>query len=506
MTVPVAPNDLTWLHMDRDNNLMYTHGMLWFEQAPDWDAVEQILRERMVTRFPVFGRRAREIDGVWMWEDDPEFSLDRHVRRVTLPAPGSHAQAQEYVSSRYSQPFDPAHPLWEMDLISGAHDISDGDGAIVLARFHHAIADGVRIVQLLLSLLDPLSDDVLPASVGRGGGGGGGGGPVHVAVQAVRSTAWGAADFVNGAAAALARVPERMGTVRPSTLAAGVMRLRRPASITDAISEMASDENAVVNTWRSLARLGVARSSVTTVWSGTPGVDKRLWWITGVSLAQVRLVGREHGATVNDVLLSAVSLGLTEYLAEHGETGVDALTWMIPVSLEPLSAGAPDELGNKFAIVLLPMPIGIHDPHTLLRTMHSRMNRIKNSAEPAIVYGLQRTVAEVPEPLAVALTNFVANKSVGLITNVPGPRAAMALAGTEVAAILGYGPPTADHPLAFSIFSYNGTVNFGVATDVTLVPDPEGLVRHLEQAIERLLGHHGTPQDLPRDSGDQGPF
>jgi diacylglycerol O-acyltransferase len=434
----------------------------------------------------VFGRRAREIDGVWMWEDDPDFSLQRHLRRVTLPAPGGHAEAQAYVSSRFSDQFDPNHPLWEMDFISGVHDVSDRDGAMVLARFHHGIADGVRLVQVLLSMLDPLSDEVVPSNVGRAGLRGG---VLDDSVRVVKSTVRGTADFLGGAASTLVRSPAWISSLRPASVTTGLSRLRRPTVLTDSLSEMASEDNTLVNTWRSLARLSLSGRSVDTVWSGTPGVAKNVSWITGVPLAEVRRIGHAHGATVNDVLLSAVSLALTDYLAEHGETNVDELNWFVPVSLAPITAEPPKELGNKFAVVIVPMPIGITDPHRLLRTMRGRMNRIKRSTEPAIVYGIQRTVAEIPEPLAVALTNYVANKCVGLLTNVPGPRAPMALAGTEVVGILGFGPPSGDNPLGICIFSYNGTVSFGIGADATLVPDPGSLADHIAKAIQ-TLGEH----------------
>jgi diacylglycerol O-acyltransferase len=68
--------------------------VLWFAERPDWDAVEEVLRDRLVGRFPVFCRRAPEVDRTWVWEDDPEFSLERHVRKITLDEPGTLDQAR----------------------------------------------------------------------------------------------------------------------------------------------------------------------------------------------------------------------------------------------------------------------------------------------------------------------------------------------------------------------------------------------------------------------------
>jgi diacylglycerol O-acyltransferase len=475
MTVPVAPGDLTWLLMDRPNNLMYVHGVLWLEKTPDWDAVREVLQERLVQRFPVFGRRAVEIDGEWVWEDDPEFDLDNQVRSVTLPAPGTPKQIQDYISGRFSQPFDPAHPLWQVDLIEG---IDDGR-AMVLARFHHGIADGVRLVQVLLSLLDPMQDGAIPSAVGRSGRRSG---PAGMAAGVAKGVVGGAADFVSG------MVSSAQGAVTgiPRALTQGWIAVRNPTRITDAVSEVASEDNMLVNSWRSVSRLTLSGRSVDTVWSGTPGVEKKVAWITGLQLSTIRDIGKAHTVTINDVMLSAVSLGVTEYLTEKGEDSVDQVSWLVPVSLKPIDANIPKDLGNHFAVVMLPMPLGIRDPHTLLREMHSRMNRIKNSAEPMILYGVQRMVAETPTAVSVRLTNFVANKTVGLITNVPGPRVPMALAGTPVTGVLGWVPASGDQPLGVCIFSYNGEVNVGIAGDAGLVPDPDRLAELIEKAIGDL--------------------
>ena len=488
MTTPVAPGDLTWLHMDRPNNLMYVHGVLWLAERPDWDAVEQVLRERLVGRFPVFGRRAAQVDGTWVWEDDPDFSLDRHVRRVTLDEPGTIIQAQQHISTRFSQPFDRSRPLWEVDFIDpvsgldGEGDVG-GDGAMVLARFHHGIADGVRLVQVLLSLLDPLSIDAAPARVGRSGRGRGATGQ---AVRVAKHVATGTADFVAGMGSTVTRSPGWVTRLHPRNLAEGTALVRRPTRIVDSVTGVASEENKLVNTWRSLGRLTLSGRSVTTVWSGTPGVEKRVAWVSGLSLEEVRRVGRTHGVTINDVLLAAVSLGVTEYLTGKGEAEVDQLNWLIPVSLKPIDADLPEELGNHFALVMLPMPLGIGDPHRLLREIRTRMNRIKNSAEPAVLYGVQRAIAETPAALSVRITNYVADKAVGILTNVPGPRAPMALAGTEVRGILGWVPTSGNQPVGLCIFSYNGAVNIGIVSDAALLPDPDLLGQHIEQAVHRL--------------------
>ena len=472
MTVPVASTDLTWLLMDRPNNLMYVNGVLRLEQAPDWEAVEALLHERILSRFPVFRRRAEEVDGTWVWADDEDFSLANHVRRVTLPAPGSLAQAEAFISARFSEAFDSARPLWQVFLIDG---LDDGQ-ALLYARFHHGIADGVRLVQVLLSLLDPLGDGAAPGAVGRPRSRRPS--PAAAVAGVAKGLAGNAADLAAGGMAAVGKLPQ--------ALTQGWIALRSPVTVTDAISGVASEDNMLVNSWRSVSRLTLSGRAIDTVWSGTPGVEKKVAWVWGLPLERIRDIGKVHTVTINDVMLSAVALGVTEYLTEKGEDKVDQVSWMVPVSLKPIDTDIPEELGNHFAVVLLPMPLGITEPHALLRETHRRMNRIKNSAEPMIIYGIQRVIAETPAAVSVRLTNFVANKTVGVITNVPGPRVPMALAGTTVKGILGWVPTSGDQPLGVCIFSYNGEVNIGIASDAGLVPDPDRLAELIEHAVDEL--------------------
>jgi diacylglycerol O-acyltransferase len=484
MNVPVEPGDLTWLHMDRPNNLMYVHGLMWFDTTPDWDAVEQILRERLTGRFPVFRRRAVELDGTWVWQDDPDYALENHVRYVVLKEPGSIDQMQDHVSSRLSDQLNMSRPLWEIDFIEGINELGgEGPGAAVLARFHHGIADGVRLVQVLFGLLDPLSEGAMPSTVGRSRKGGG---AVGQAQRVVGHVATGTVDFVSGLGAAITRTPAKLYSQRTGALAEGIGLVREPARLVDAVSSVSEEDNKWVNAWRSLGRLSLAGRSAETVWSGTPGVEKKVSWVSGLPLDEIRRIGKAHGATINDVILAAVSMGITDYLADHGVNDLDQLNWLLPVSLKPIDAELPEELGNHFALVMLSMPLGISDVDVLLAEINSRMTRIKNSPEPALVYGIQRVIAETPSAVSVPLTNYFANKVVGVLTNVPGPRVPMALAGTEVAGILGWVPASGDQALGLCVFSYNGKVNIGIAADAELLPDPDRFADYIEAAVDRL--------------------
>jgi diacylglycerol O-acyltransferase len=484
---PIVASDLTYLTMDKPNNLIIVHSVMWFDDVPDWEGIRHVLKERLIDRFHVLRSRPRQIDGEWFWEEDPHLDLDRHVRHVTLPSPGDRAAAQDYVSSRISDPMDRDRPLWEVDFVDGYREVDGGNGSLMLMRFHHALADGIRLVQLMMGLCDT-EGDAAPPRVGRG--------PkdaksptaavADVAKDTVGQAASFAGDVAFAAVSAVPKVPGKIAGLGVNNFYEGWGLLTKPIRLTDAISGLAAEDNTTINTLRSAARLTLWGNESRLVADKAPGVPKRVAWVTGLEVARVKGVGAKYGTTLNNVLLSTLSLAVTEYLQEKGRKVPVEANFMVPISLKPMDMSLPKELGNHFAMVFLPMPLGISDPEVLIPEVASRMDRIKNSAEAMIVIGAVNAIAKLPQKIGDRITDTVANKSVGFITNVPGPRVPVYLAGNKVGGILGWVPSASDQNMGFAIFSYNGEVSIGILCDEGILPDPAHLAELIEQAFESL--------------------
>ena len=119
------------------------------------------------------------------WEDDADFDLERHVRRVTLSAAGDDEALQDYVNTCIGTPLLRDRPLWEIHLIDGY-----GSGSAIYSRLHHALADGIALMQVLLSLTDDESDMTSDhwQSIGPAADESGSGGIVAGAFRLVAST------------------------------------------------------------------------------------------------------------------------------------------------------------------------------------------------------------------------------------------------------------------------------------------------------------------------------
>lgn len=490
----IAAQDLTWLLMDRPHNLMHVNGLVGFDELPDFEVVVDLIMARMVRRYRTLSQVPVQRDGAWFWEDDVDFDIRQHVRRVVLED-GSEEALREHVSREFSRPFDQSHPLWEMQVVSGPPEA--GSGGYVYGRFHHGLGDGIRLVQLMIGVCDPV-DGALPRTVGRNTGEHRH--PLERVAQAVEDSVAGTVDYVGQAGRVAARAGRTLlFTTNPLQLAHHVgdalSVARHPVRLMDALTGIASLDNELSNSWRELARMLLSDGSDAAAWSGTPGVEKSVAWIEGVPLDGLKQAAREHGGTLNDLLIAAVSLALTDYLVGRGVEHVQELSWMMPVSLQPLDSTLPPRLGNHFVVVMLAMPLGIRDPRTLVREVHERTSRLKHSAEPLVAFGFQRAIAETPVTVARRLTDFFSGKTIGQLSNVPGPRVQLSMGGAGVRSILGWVPTTGDQPLGICLFSYDGAVNVGVATDARMIPDP----LHLVELIEHHLTGLAAPVDATRE-------
>ena len=90
-----------------------------------------------------------------VWVEDPDFELRRHVRRTVLPAPGDEAQLAAVVGEFASLPLKRDRPLWELLFVEG---LAGGRMAVV-AKLHHAVADGTAVVALLHSVVRGMSEE-----------------------------------------------------------------------------------------------------------------------------------------------------------------------------------------------------------------------------------------------------------------------------------------------------------------------------------------------------------
>ena len=82
---------------------------------------------------------------------------------------------------------------------------------------------------------------------------------------------------------------------------------------------------------------------------------------------------------------------------------------------------------------------------------------------------------------------MLAAKASAVMTNVPGPKQPLYLAGSRLDQVMVWVPQSGDIGIGVSILSYNDKVQFGMATDRHFVPDPETITPLFEAEFEKML-------------------
>jgi WS/DGAT/MGAT family acyltransferase len=205
-----------------------------------------------------------------------------------------------------------------------------------------------------------------------------------------------------------------------------------------------------------------------------------------VPLHHVKRIGRRLGGTVNDVLLTALSGALRRYLHDH-QVPVDGAGLRAVVPVNTRTAGEVADLTNDIGLVFLSLPTSTEDPIDSLAQVRRRMDRLKDSLEPAVTKGLLLALGTAPVGLQNALFDVLGSKASALVTNVIGPRERRYLAGAPLDSLMFWVPQSGGVGLGISILSYAGQVRIGVLADRHVVPDPAAIVAAFQAELGRLL-------------------
>ncbi len=453
--------------MDEPANLMQINGVLVLDQPVDVERIKAIVRRRLL---PIPRFRQRVVAGRGdhpRWQDDPAFDLDRHVLAAPLPAPGDDAALAAVVGEMMGTPLAADRPLWEFRLLQPYRG-----GCALLARIHHAIGDGVALMLVLLSLTDlqpsgpptvrPTPDEPMPPDT-----------PEPADESGINPFT----ELFCHPLHDIARIRALADEISPELmrlLQAPVEALRRSHLLTG------------IGGVGAFGRLVGRPADPSTPFKGPLGVPKAVAWSEPLALSEVKEVGRALGGSVNDVLISATTGGLRRYVARRGDLpGRLDVRAAMPVNLRPLARMS--QLGNHFGLVFLSLPLGIADPLERLAELRRRSAALRRSAEAAVVLLILRTIGRVPLAVQRLVVKIFATKATLVMTNVPGPRRTLYLAGKPIRDFFFWVPQSGHVGMGISILSYNGSVRLGVGTDAGLVPDPEAIVAEFDAEFAELL-------------------
>lgn len=411
--------DLAFACLERPGTPMHMGALLVFDPArPGHPArLTALLRARAAAN-PRLRVRIRDTclpQGGAVWSEDTTFAANRHVHAHRLPRPGNTGQLVADTAARMADPLPPGRPPWELHVITG---LADGQFA-VLAKMHHALADGAGALIALGSLLD----DIAPTR--------------HIrAAPAPADKSSVALRLRDHAAEALRR------SGQAARIAAAVAAQLRPAGL---LSPLASP---------------------------TGPSERRRVAVARVDADELRRTGKPLGATLNDVMLAALAGGLRRWLLARGDAGQEVRA-LIPVSMR-VRVGKTAQ-GNHLSGYLLALPVG--EPDAIQRVSAVREAMLRNKAAgPASGAGALPLLASWLHPVCHRLlTPLIAPAAPLLfdtvVTSVPWPDISLRLDGAELREIYPLVPIAPGQALGVATAVYRGSLHVGLLADPETVPD-----------------------------------
>jgi len=454
---PLSPEDLSMLYSDQPRQRTTMSMLMLLDRRPHperlrsaaWRAIEAIPRMRQcVVPSP--------LDlALPVWEDDPTFDLDYHVRRYSeAPVPSGEDELRALfrtIGPIYERPFDESRPLWELIEID-----RPGDRAAIFFRLHHAMADGVGGNAILAALSDADREgDAVPLPPKEKAG------------------AW--PEEVTGpslAVTARRRVGEDLARAR--SMASGIWQgVRDPSSVVRlgrVVSELAED--ARFESGSPLDGFGRARH------------------LSGIELdfEPLRVAKRKLGGQMIDLLLTGVAGAMGRWHRAHGHHEVRELLTMVPINLRPPSEfGLAATVGNRTTGVSVRLPIAIDDPIERFQAVHEQVQARKSSPSVEMVPTLAHLISGLPRWLYRRFSLQLSGSIDLIVTNVPGIPVPRYVAGAEITA--GYPiAPTAPHtPVSIALYGYRGRLFIGLDADGTAMADVDEFESMLRASFAELI-------------------
>ena len=400
-----------------------------------------------------------------VWIEDGDIDLDYHVRQITLPKPGTLRQLEAYVGRLHSSLLDRSRPLWEFYVFDG---LETGQAAFY-SKIHHSALDGQGAAVMAQALLDigPIPRAVpAPAERLRE--------PYQPEIKTLLK-------------AALSNTAEQCVTLAKSLpdavkVIGGFLLPKKAKPEAEASYSFGLGPRTPFNV------------SIT---------NQRSFSTLTIPLDETKEIAQAFGASLNDVILAICSGALRDYLAGKGVLPTKSLVAALPVSLRE---EGNTELNNQVSMMQITLASNIADPVKRIRALTRASGAMKTTLKsmksilptdfPSLgvpwlmtglvsLYGRSRLADKMP-PLA----NLV-------ISNVPGARVALYLAGARMATNFPVSIVVHGMALNVTVQSYNGMIDFGLIACRRAVPDLADLAQLMLQSHQQLLSlARGTEVEL----------
>ena len=456
--------DAGYLYLETPAMHMHTLKVAIIEPPEDEEGFEQprLERELMARIGALPPLRRRVVPVPWwlhhpVWLEDRPVDPGRHLHHHRLPPEaaaerGGMTALERVVGEIAGTPLDRSLPLWEMHAVEG---LAGGRVAIV-TKMHHALADGVAANSLLANITDQAGPSARRAS------------PV------------------------LEPTPSRAALLRDALVDGARQALWLPALLWRTARAVA----AVVRRRRA-SDVSVPRPilDVPRVPFNGPLTPRRAFATASLPLADVKEVRRRHDVTVNDVVLAVVAGALRRWLDDRGERPAAPLVAGVPVATD--AAGAEPRLGgNRVSNLFTSLATDVDDPVERLQAISrttAESKAVQRTLGPDML--LDWVQFTPPAPMSAAMHAYSRVRGASyhpapfnvVVSNVPGPREPVTIAGARLADLFSVGPILEGIGLNVTVWSYVDRLNFSLLSCPDLVGDLPSITAELRPALDELL-------------------
>jgi WS/DGAT/MGAT family acyltransferase len=453
--------DASFLYLETPKVPMHIGGVAIMEGSLQFDDFKQFIQDRLHT----VDKLTQKLVTVPMsldrpyWVDDPDFDINQHLHRTSLPRPGGWKELRYLASRMFSQQLDRERPLWEFIFVEGLDSIPQvPKGSVALiSKVHHAGFDGKSGADLMTMLYDvsPTPRKVKP--------------PVPKKVQEVPGTVGLMAKSAYNFVTRPGKLPSLLWDTGKSALKAGALSGSNMSLPTVPLRAPKTRVNDTVEA-------------------------ARVWNSAILDISRVKALRKAvEGSTLNDVVLAICAGALRRYLLEKDELPDKPLVAMVPVSTR--TAEEKNAMGNQVSAMYVQLATDVEDPIKRLQQIHRNTVIGKQYQDAVDAKSLMGYAELIPFGLAGVAARFYSQAAIAkrhnpffnvVITNVPGPQIPLYMAGHKLIVNMGTAPIFDGMGLIMPVCSYNGTLSISPTSAANLMPDLDIFTRYIRESANEL--------------------
>lgn len=446
----IESQDLLMWNAHTNVSMNIITAIMVLKTPPDKKLLFKIIEDRL-SLFERFRCKVTDTHGKPQWAHDDDFDINSHIHHFALPQPGDDQALQEMMESLMSKPLDCAKPLWQIHMIENYQG-----GFVLLWRIHHVIADGMALIKVVFSLTGKSAEDSLhlpPASTEDADL------PPEKLSSKIQRWALQSEKFIKSAREWWQHPEDWIESIRKN--------LQHTIDLGKVLLDRADDPASKFYK----GKLSVLKTPV--------------WTQDALSVADLKTIGHHYKATVNDMLLCLVAGGIRYHLKKNNIDPKEGITVAAPVNMRPHAGD--QRLNNKVGSIFINLPVHLSDPAERLSAIHEHMEDIKSSVEPVLIYNIVELFADVTtKGLENTVTGMLGSNVTAIVTNVPGPREYVYIAGCEIADMMFWVPQSEAFGIGISMMSYCGKARIGIVTDPAVVKHPEWMIEGIVKEYELL--------------------